>query len=197
MRERSLDRVHHGDGVGARLAVDGDGDGRDDSVFVPPRAIISRVFDAVDHIGDVGKTHRRSIAIGNDLRGKFRGVVKLALGVNHGAAGVSVELAGWLIDAGARDRVGDLVDADAAQGQSVGIDLNANRLPRLAENIRRGDAIDCGELSEEQVFDIAVDIRQRQRGRARRQIKDRAFGRIDLPDGRRRRHVARKLPNGR
>ena len=71
----------------------------------------------------------------------------------------AVELAGRHVDAGVADRARHLVDADAAHGQRIGIDLDAHRRPCLAENLRLRDAVDRRQLADQQILDILDRLR--------------------------------------
>jgi hypothetical protein len=64
LRQQLLDAVHHGDDVGARLALNVD-DHR--GLAVHPRGLL-RVLRGVDNGGHIGGAHRGPVAIGHDHR---------------------------------------------------------------------------------------------------------------------------------
>ena len=63
------------------------------------------------------------------------------------------------IDIGCADCADDLVDADAARRQLVGIDLNAHRGVRLAEDVDIGHAVDRRDRADNDGFGIFIDVR--------------------------------------
>ena len=186
-------RVHDRDRVRAGLAVDRDADRR----LAVPGSEGLVVLDVVDHVGDVGEANRRAVAIGQDLLPELGRLVELAFGVNDRRPRPSVQLSGGEIDVDVADRAGDLVDADAADGESGRVDLDAHGRTRLSEDQRFGDAVDRGQFSDQQILDVLIDDPKRQRLRTDVEEKDRTFGRIDLAQRRRRRHVARQRARGR
>ena len=83
--------------------------------------------------------------------------------MNDGRTRAAVELSRGEVDVDVSDRGCDFVDADAADGECGGINLHADRGARLAENHGFGHAVDRGQFSDQQVFDVLIDDAQRQR----------------------------------
>ena len=67
----------------------------------------------------------------------------------------------------------DLVDADAARGQRVRIDLHAHRVLLLAEHLHLRDAVDRRDALREIGLGVLVDRRERQRRRGEREEEHR------------------------
>ncbi len=78
----------------------------------------------------------------------------------------AVELAGGQIDVVGVDGGLDFVDADAAAGQCIGIDLDAHRVFLRAEDLHLRDAADRGDALRHHGFGEFVDCVDGQRGGA-------------------------------
>ena len=124
-------------------------------------------------------------------------VVKLAGGMDHGLPCAAVELAGGLVDVRRAKRVGHLIDADAARGQCIGIDLHAHGAFLRAIDVDLCHAVERGQSSRHQRFRILIHLRQQQGRRNHGDVNDGAVGRIDLPQRGRRGQVGRQQPRSR
>ena len=71
------------------------------------------VLDAVVDVRDFVEPHRVAVAIGDDRRPVGRGAQQLAVREDRERLVLAVHRAGRQVRVGVRDRVGDLVDADA------------------------------------------------------------------------------------
>ena len=101
----------------------------------------------------------------------------------------ALEAAGRQIDIAGLGGGLDLVDADAAGGQRIGIELDAHGEFLRAEDIHLGHARQARDALGEHGLGIFVHLLQRQGGRAQRQEQDRRIRGVDLAHGRRIRQV--------
>ena len=108
--EDLADRVHHLDGVGAGLALDGE-DHRP-VVVVPARDLVG--LHAVDDAPELLEADGRAVAIGDDQRPVGGGIGELAGGLDGEGLVRPVQRAGGQVDVRLGERLLHLVDADAA-----------------------------------------------------------------------------------
>ena len=74
----------------------------------------------------------------------------------------ALEVADRDVGIGRAERVGDLVEADAAGGQRVGVDLHAHGVFLRAEHQHLRDPAQARDALGEQRLGVFVDRRQRQ-----------------------------------
>ena len=84
------------------------------------------VLDAVDDVAQFLQPHGRAVAVGHDHRAVSGGVHQLAVGLHREGLVRPPQRARRQIGVVRLDRVLHFVDADAARGQQVGIQLNAH-----------------------------------------------------------------------
>ena len=114
--------IDHFDGVRTRLALDR----QHDAARAMDPACDLVVLDTVGHRADVAEAHRRAVAPGDDLAAEGVGVGELSFGADDGRAGRAVERACRVVDVGGARRRRYFIDAKAAGGQRVGIELDAD-----------------------------------------------------------------------
>ena len=180
------------DRVRARLALDREDDralGRL-VVEVPRRRLV--VLDAVDHAPELLEAHGGAVAVRDDDRVVGLGVRQLARRLDGERALLPVERAGREVHVRVPDRLGHLVDADAAAGERVRVDLDAHGVLLRAEDLHLRDAAHHRDALREQDLGVLVEGPERQRRRGEADVEDRLVGRVHLPVRRRRRHVGRQ-----
>ena len=127
---------------------------------------------------DIADAHRRSVAIGDDQIVVFVGLEQLIVGVERVGLARAVERAFRQIDVRLAEHRADVLEADAAGGQRLRIDLHADGRLLLAADAHEADAGYLRDLLQQDVFRIGVDRGQRQRVRGQR----RAPGSACRPD---------------
>ena len=187
-RKQALDVVHHLDGVGAGLALNGQHHGVDP--VVPGGHLV--VLHAVDDLAQRLQPHRRAVAISDDERPVGGGVLELAVGLHDERLVRSEKSSGGQVDVGILDGVRHLIDADAARGQRLGIKLHPHRVFLRAIQLHLRHAGDHGDALRHQRVGVVIDGGGRKRVGVNRHVKHRLVGRVHLLVGRRRGHVRRK-----
>ena len=136
------------------------------------------VFRPVDRAADVADAHRRAVAVGDDQIGVIVGLEQLIVGVERVGLARAVERAFRQIDIRLAEHAADVLEADAARGQRLRIDLDADGRLLLAADADEADAGYLRDLLQQNVFRIGVDDGQRQGVRGQR----RAPGSACRPD---------------
>ena len=136
--------------------------GEDDRALLVVPAGDQVVLRPVDGLADIAHAHRRAVAVGEDQRVVVVGLEQLIVGVERVGLARAVERAFRQIDIGLADDVADVLEADTARGQRLGIDLNANGRLLLAADPDQADAGYLRDLLQQDVLGIGVDRGQRQ-----------------------------------
>ena len=192
LRQQLLDPVDDLDHVGAGLALDIDDDRR---LLIRPGSE-SRVLCAVDDVGNVGESHRRAVAVGDDHALVFVGALQLIVGVDRRRPRRPVEAALGLVGVGIADRGAHVVEREAVGRQRGRIGLDPHRRPLSAAQRNQPHPRQLRQLGCEPRVGEILDLRQRHRLGRQRQGHDRRVGRIDLVVDRRRRKVGREEAAG-
>ena len=138
--EQRLDPIDDLDGVGARLALNGERDGALrveasgelgvlDAVLVVTHvepAVGFFVLDAVGDVGDIGEADGGAVAVADDDLAETVGALELAGGDEGGGFVRAVERAGGEVDVIGVEGGADLVDTDAAGGERARIEADAH-----------------------------------------------------------------------
>ena len=175
------------DGVRARLPHDLQHDRALDPrltarVFGVEPVAVEHVFDAVDDIGDLLETDRRTPAVGDHHRPERGGVHQLPCGLDVVGRRRAEQLPGRQVDVPVRQRLIDLVDADPFGMQLVGIELDADRVLRCALHLHLRYAVHHRDARRDQRFCVIVEHRQRQRVRREINRDDRLVVRVVLAE---------------
>jgi len=184
-RQHCFDAVDRLDDVGARLTLDYQNDGL---LFVVPGGE-PIVFRPIDRFAEILDPHRRPVAVGEDQIVIGARIEQLIIGVERVALARAVERAFRQIDVGLTDHVANVLETDAARGQRLRIDLNADRWLLLTPDSDQADAGDLRDLLHQNVFRIGINNGDRQGVRREGKDEDRRIGRIHFADRRRIRHV--------
>ena len=187
-RQQALDVVHHLDGVGAGLALDGQHHGVDP--VVPGHHLV--VLHAVDHLAQRFQTHRRAVAISDDERPVSGGVLELAVGLHHERLVRAEKGSGGQVDVGILDGVRHLINADAARGQRLGIKLHPHGVFLRSIQLHLRHAGDHGNALRHERVRVVIDGGGRKGVGVDRHVKDRLVRRVHFLVGGRRGHVGRK-----
>ena len=108
---------------------------------------------------------------GCDLdRGDLLGRLGAGVGPDEQRLGLVRDLAGGRIEGDVAERRGEVVDGEAAGGQRVGVDDDADQRLAIAAELDVGHALDRGEA----VDDLVVDQRRQPLDRHRRRGHRRA-----------------------
>ena len=189
LRQQRLDVVDGLDHIGAGHAQDGENDG---ALLVVP-AGQQVVLRRLDRLSDVANSHRRAVAIGDDqIVIGFR-LQQLVVGIEGEGLPRAVERSLWQVDIGTAEHGSHILQAEAAGGERLRIDLNPDRRLLLAADADLADAGYLRDLRQQNVFRIGVDGRQRQRLGSQGEQDDRRIRRVHLPDRRRIRHIGRQI----
>ncbi len=188
-RQHRLDPVDGLDDVGAGLALDRENDGA--LVVVPTGDQI--VLGPIDRLADVAHAHRRAVAIGEDQGIVLVGLQQLVVGIEGVGLARTVERALGKVDVRLADDVAGILQADAARGQRLRIELDTDRRLLLAADADQTDARDLRDLLQQDVFRVGVDHGQRQGIRGHAHHQDRRVGGIHFADGGRIRKIGRQL----
>src|SRR4029077_4878359 len=151
--DHGLDGVDDGNGVGARLALYQQ---QLRSLGAVPGAD-PILLDRVDHVADVGKPDRGTVAVGDNDAPIGAGVEQLVVGVERVGLLRAFEGALGLIAIGVGDGGTHVFQADALGRESDRIDLHMGRVDLLAGDDDLGDAGDRGELLRQDGAGIVVD----------------------------------------
>jgi hypothetical protein len=180
------------DRVGIGLAQDRQRDGR----LAVERC---RRLDGLEAVLDRGhflQPDRVAALAADDQLGKLGGIAQLPVGLQGQRLRRPLERSDRRVGIGRAQGVGQLVEADVARRQRVGLDANANSEALLAEDVDLGDAVEGRQRRRDQVLGVVVQIRQAQRRRGHGQEQHRRVGRVDLAIGRRHGHLDRQLARG-
>ncbi len=181
LRQQLLDAVHHGDDVGAGLALDVDDDR---GLAVHPGGLLG-VLGGIDDGGHVGGAHRGPVAIGHDDRLVIGAGKQLVVGADGVRLAGAVERALGLVHVGGGDGRAQIFQAQVVGGQLRGIGLDAHRGLLSAGNGNQSHAGDLGDLLRQVGVGSVFDLVQRQRVGVERQGHDGRVGGVDLAvDGR-------------
>jgi hypothetical protein len=192
-RERRLDRVDRGHGVGVGLALDGQ---RDRALVVHPARGLD-VLDAVLDVGHVLEAHR--VAVGqrrDDELGELRRARELLVGLDGERLALALERSHGRVGVGGLERRGHIVHREVARGESVGAHANAHREALLPVHVDLRDAGQRRKRGGDEVVAEGIQVRQRHRRRRDRHEHDRRVGRVHLAVERRRGHLHRQVARG-
>ncbi len=192
-RELRLDRVHDGDRVRARLALDRERDDLPVVIPVPDPVVL----DAVHDLPEVAEGHGRAVAVRDDHRPVRGRVEELAVRLHGERLVHAVERPDGQVRVLPLDRGRHLVDADPPGRELRRVEPGAHGELLRPRHLDLRDARDRREaLRDERLGDL-VDRRERHRRRREDEVEDGLVGRVDLLERRRRRHARRKLAGGR
>ena len=188
LRDGLLDRGRDGDGVRARLALNGE---HDRARAVEPARHLA-VLHAIDHLTDVLQAHRRAVAVG-DHHGRERlGGQELAVRIDDVGLVRAPEGARGQVHVAAGDGADDLVDADLPQCERLRIELDAHRVLLRAVDLHLRDARHHRDALREERLAEFIELLQREGGGAEREVQDGRGCRVHLLV-RRRDHPLREL----
>ena len=189
-REEFLDVVHHLDGVGAGLPLDGQDDGA--LVRVEP-AGDPVVLHRVDHDSQVGEPHRRAATVGDDERAVGGGVVELPLGLDGEGLVGSLQRPGREVDVAVGERGRHLVDPDLPGGERRRVHPGPHRVLLRAVHRHLRYAGHHGDPLPHHGVGVLVDLEERQGLGAEHQVEHRLVCGVHLAKGGGGRHVLREL----
>ena len=190
LRQHGLDPVDHRHGVGAGLALDG----QHQRALAVEAARLLRVLDRIDHPREVAQADRVIVAGRHDQVAEGGRVGELGARLDGQVLRLALDRADGRVDVRRRHRVLDLVDADAARGQGVGVELDPHGVALAAEDLDLADAVDGRQGGRDHLLREGVERRQRRGGAGQRQQQDRRVGRVELAVAGRRGHLDRQLP---
>ncbi len=156
--QQLLDAVHDVDDIGARLPLDVDDHRRN---LVHPGRLLD-VLHIVDHVGDIGQMHRRSVAIGDDQRLIFFARKQLIRRTDDGSPLRAVEGALRLIDVRCGHDDAQILQREPVGRQGSRIRLNPHSRPLPAADAHEPDAGQLRNLLSEPGFSEIFHLRQRQ-----------------------------------
>ena len=107
---------------------------------------------------DVAEPHRPAVARGDDDVAELVGVRQLGLRLDGQRLLGVLQRADRRVGVGRRDRRLHLVDADAARGQRVGIELDAHGIFLAAEDLHLRDAVDGRQRRRDHLLGEGVDV---------------------------------------
>ena len=174
--QQLIDGIHHLDGVGPRLALDGQDDGP--GVLIPGGDLV--VFDAVDHPAQLLQAHGLAAPVGHDQGPIRRRGEELPGGLHREGLVGAVQGAGGQVDVGVLDRLSHLIDAETPAGQALGVQLDAHRIFLRPEDLDLGHAVHHGDALGHEGFAVFIHRGQGQGVRVQGQVEDRLVGGIDL-----------------
>ena len=190
--QQPADRIRHFDRVDAWLPLNLHVDRALAAVArIEPRRV-HRVFDAVQHVGDLLEADGYALAVRHDDRLELIGVVQLPAGFDVERLARTVELAGRQIHVPVLQRLIDFVDPDLLSAQLVGIHLHAHGVLRRAPHAHLRDAVHHGDARSNHRLRIVVQDRHRNGVRHQAELHDALVGGILFAKRRRRRHAGRQ-----
>ncbi len=154
------------------------------------------IFHVVQHAAQFFQPHRIAVAVGDDHAPVLSGVGQLAGRLNGERLLVPIQFSGRKIAVVGHDGGLHFIDADAASGQRVRIQLNAHRVFLAAENIHLRYAGNGGDALRHHGLGVFIHRVNRQRIRAETEENHALIGRIHFVEGRRPRHGGRKQATG-
>ena len=134
--QQCLDSIDRLDDVGARDTLNGKNDG---TLLVVP-AGQQVVLRPLDRLSDVANAHRRAVPVGNDQIVVGLGLQQLIVGIERKSLTRAVERSLRQVDIGLAQHRADVLQADAAGGERLRVDLNANGRLLLAADSDQTDA---------------------------------------------------------
>ncbi len=191
-RQQLFDVVHHFDGIGAGLALDGENDGA--LVVVPGGHLV--VIYAVDDVAEFFQADRGAVAPGDDDGAVGGGVGERAARLDSERLFIAIQAAGGQIGVTGRDGALYFVDPNAADGELVGVHLHAHGVLLHAEHLHARDAAHHGDALRQQGVGVLVDGVHGQRGGIEREVENGLLGGVDLAVRRRARHAGRQVSAG-
>ena len=160
-------------------------------------ADLEHVFGLVDRLPDVAHADRRAVAVGEHQVVVVGGFDQLVVGIDRETAALAVDRALGAVGGG-DEQGGARVFQGEAHGREAGrVDLHAHGALALAADEHLADAFDGGDLLRQDVVGPVIGFDDRQFLGLHGEDEDRAVRRVDLPERRRRRQVARQLAGGR
>jgi hypothetical protein len=177
-RQPLADGVHDRDGVGVRLAEDGEHDGA--LVAEPGRSAV--VLDGIVDVGDLRQADRRPVAPSDDEIAVAFGAFDLARGREHGVTRLSAQAADRTVGIGRGDSGAHVVERQPARGRCVRVGLDADGVLLLAEDGNLGDAGNLRDLLREDLLGVVVRLRQGHRRRLEDEEQDGRVSRVDLAE---------------
>ena len=193
MRQQRLHRVHGADDVGARLPVEDDQHRR----LAVGEAGVAQVFHPVGDLADIGKMHRRAVAVGHNQGLVVNGLVGLVVGINLVALVADIDAAFRAVRIGAGQRRPHVLEADAVFVDRLRNEIDPHRRQRTAADDDFADALDLRQLLRQHGRCGVIQIAARHRVRCQGQDDDWRIGRIDLAVGRIGSQAGRQVGAGR
>ena len=190
--QQLIDGVHHLDGVGARLALDGQDNGP--GGLVPGSDLV--VGDAVDHPADLRQAHGLAAPVGHNEGPVGVGGGELPGGHHRHRLVGAIQGAGGQVDVFFPHRLGHLVDPQPPAGQGLGVQLDPHGVLLLPVDQDLGHPVDHGDALGHEGVGILVDRGQGQGLGGNRQVENRLVRGINLLVGRRGGHVRGQSPGG-
>ena len=196
VRQELLDPVHHGDDVGAGLALDvQDHRRRSEGLAVLATARECGqlgILGGPHDLGDIAEADRRAVPVGDDELLVVAGAAQLIIGVDRIGPGRSLDGPLGAVDIGCGNGRTQGLEAKTVGGQSLRIGLHADggTLPA-----GYGDEPDPRQLADargEAGVRQILDVGRRQHVRRQGQSQHRSVRRIDLGVDRRGRQVGRQ-----
>ena len=179
--------------VVTRLLVHIDDDG---PLAIQPCGL-TNVFDTVDRLAKVADPDRRPVAIGDDHCIESRRLEDLVCRVKCQRLLAAIQRALRRVDGCGTNGCPDILETKPHRRCNAGVDLHTHGRLLLAMEIDQPDAGNARNLGGDVIFDVVVDLRDRQIGRRDRNRHEQRVGRIDLFIGRWIGQVLGQLPAGR
>jgi len=146
-REFCLDFFGHERGVGPDLFAHAHDQARVPFAVLeigPPGPV---VLYPVDRSPKILYPQGIAVLVGDDERVELPGAAQLAVGVQGVGGPGAVEGSHGHVHVAFLERLGHLVDADAAVGEALGVDLDPDGVPLGRDRVHEGHAIDGGEIA--------------------------------------------------
>ena len=193
VRQQGLDPVHHGDDIGAGLALDVQDHRRGGVGLAVARGPGQRAQLAVlgpgNDLGHAAQPDRRAVAIGHHQLLVVHRARQLVIGVDGIGPGRPVHRALGPVHIGRGDGRAQGVEAEAVARQGLGIGLDAHGRALSAADGDEAHARHLADAGGQPVVGQILHLRRGQRVRGQGQRHHRRVGRIDLGIGGRRRQV--------
>ena len=158
-RHQRLDQIDGRDDVRVRLPVQNDQDGW----LAVGEAGVAQILDPVGHLADIGKMHRRAVAVGDDQRLVVGGLVGLVVGVDLVALVADVDAAFRAVGVGAGKRGAHVLQTDAVFVDRLRNQIDPDRRQRTAADDDFADAFDLRQLLRQHGRCRVIEIAARQR----------------------------------
>ena len=192
LRQHRLDPVYGRDDVGTGLPLDGE----DDRPLLVHPAGEQVVLRRRDRLADIAHADRRAVLISNDQIVVRLGRQQLIVRVERIRLLLAIQRAFRKVDIGLPQDGAHGLEAEAARGQRLRVDLDANCRLLLAADADEADPRNLRDLLQQYILGIRIDRGEGYRVGGDRQHQDRRVRRVDLPDCRRVGHVRRQLSAG-